>query len=545
MGNLNKATDKRWGLPAGVIVLLLGLVLLGGLSGPTPAYAKAILCGQCHSIPPKSSDNGNVKDTTAKHFYHATSILISPGVYDTTTCARCHTVPPSSAPTATHNNRVAGVNITSIVAPGLRYNRSTKSCTNACHKNQNDATWTSASQLSCNSCHFRSGAPGSYTMSGLHRRAFGTASSFGHFSSVIKVNSGATATCVNCHPNNDSDIHATHAVASNFQDRANMTEAFQNVTVIGVGYTKGATPGTGTCTNACHNNSSDTFTNYSVHIAPGVVRNIGPYQAPKWSDTDLQCNSCHSIPPSQSGTFTGASSLYADDHHQAHILKYKLNSSNFPNADRNIYCSDCHKLPNLNSPRGFRSHSTLGAGGSGVISLPVKSQNAKVVFSRDNGIGRDGINPANFSASSASCSNIYCHSAISPTATVSWSGQACNSCHGTKDGVETGSGAPGYADWTSNFRTFEDYTGGGGAHYMHVEKLGYSCRTCHYRGGVDNPANHHVLTTAVLRQNVTVNVDPKWWFKNNSSVYDKKARTCSNVRCHYGTSKNWDCSPAH
>ena len=545
MGNLNRATDKRWGLPAGLIVLLLGLVLSGGLSGPTPAYAKAILCGQCHSIPPKSSDNGNVKDTTGLHFAHATSVYVSPGVYNTQgTCARCHTVPPSSAPTATHNNRILGVNITSFsgVAPGLKYNRSTRNCTNACHKNQNDAFWTYTSHLTCSSCHPRNMQTGSITLSGLH---MDPAHTYKHFSSIIKVgNNAQTVTCTYCHPDNSTDTNLTHAKAGNFQDRANMTEAFQNVTVIGVGYTKGSTAGTGTCTNACHNNASDPFGNYSVEFAPGVAKKIAPYQNPKWSDTDLQCNSCHST-PSQSATFTGASSLYANEHHQAHMFKYKLNSTNFPNADRNIYCSDCHKLPSMTATRGFRNHSTYGQGGSGIISLPVKSQNARIYLLRRGNLGRDGINPASFASASASCSNVYCHSAISPTATAVWGGQACNSCHGTSNGVEVGSGAPGYADWTSNFRTFEDYTGGGGAHYMHVQKLGYSCRTCHYRGGIDNPANHHKLTTAVLRQNVTVNVEPKWWFKNNSSVYNKTTRTCSNVRCHYGTSKNWDCSPAH
>ncbi len=567
MGNLNRATDKRWGLPAGLIALLLGLVLFGGLSGPTPAYAKAILCGQCHSIPPQSSDNGNIKDTTARHFEHVTSVGTSPN-YNTTSCGRCHTVPPTAAPTATHINtlnRTVNINSSDGAAPGLSYNRATKNCTNACHSNRNDAFWTYTSHLTCNSCHYRSGLPGNYTQMlefGLHRRAFGTVSSFGHFSSIINVGDNTqTVTCNNCHPDNSADVNLTHAKASTFQGRADMnpTDVFQNVTVIDVGYTKGYSHDSGTCTSACHNNSANPvgFANMTVYYKPGDKIVFGGYSAPKWSDTTLRCNACHSVPSQQAtfsnttsgvfGTYTTAASKNADAHHLAHMFVYKLNSTNFPNQDRNIYCSDCHKLPNVTAVRGFKNHSTYGQNGSGLISLPVKSQNARVVFRRNSGIGRDGINPASFTGTVASCTNIYCHSAISPTAKAQWSGQACNSCHGTKNGVEAGSGAPGYRDWTtpSTYSAFEDYTGGGGAHYMHVEKLGYSCRTCHYRGGVDNPANHHKTTTVVLRQNVTVNVEPKWWFKNNSSVYNKANRTCSNVRCHYGTSKNWDCSPAH
>ena len=542
-----RSGNKRWGLPLGMLAIILGL-LVWGTASPTESFAATIVCGQCHSIPPQDSDNGGCKQVSKSHPAHAVS---------QSDCSRCHPVPTGSGlPSATHDNNI--VNITSVVSPGLSYSTVNGTCTNACHRNEPNPVW-GGSPTDCNLCHFRKGAVGGYTMSGLH---VDPARAFKHYSSAIKVvDNTQTVTCVNCHPNNDNDTvaprqHIKESTLTAFPARANMSTAFQNVTVIGIGYTKGATQGTGTCAAACHSNSADTFGNYSVNFKPGVAKKIGAYQAPKWSDSDLSCNSCHSA-PSQSATFssetsgtygasTTSASTNADNHHQAHMFKYKLSATNFPNADRNIYCSDCHKLPDMTSTRGFKDHSTTGQGGSGVISLPVKSQNARVyLLGRNSGIGRDGVTPPGFSATAASCSNIYCHTAISPTAKAQWSGQACNSCHGVKDGVETGTGAPGYINWTSNFITFEDYTGGGGAHYTHVNELGYSCRTCHYRGGPDNPANHHKYGSTVLRPNVLVNVEPKWWFKNNSSVYDKTTRTCSNVRCHYGTSKNWDCSPAH
>jgi hypothetical protein len=133
-----------------------------------------------------------------------------------------------------------------------------------------------------------------------------------------------------------------------------------------------------------------------------------------------------------------------------------------------------------------------------------------------------------------------------------WTEEACDACHGKKDGVDPGSGAPGYINWTSNYRTFEDYSGGGGAHYTHVMKRGYPCRTCHYDGGGDgNPANHHknqsvpVGDRVVDRANVNVGVSPQYWFNNRTSLYDKSTRTCSDVKCHYGVSQNWDCTPLH
>jgi hypothetical protein len=132
-----------------------------------------------------------------------------------------------------------------------------------------------------------------------------------------------------------------------------------------------------------------------------------------------------------------------------------------------------------------------------------------------------------------------------------WTEEACNSCHGAKDGVNVGSGAPGYRDFSSitvsQYRTFEDYSGGGGAHYTHVTKRGYACHTCHYDGGGDgNAANHHnVSQRTVYRANVNVGVHPNYWFNNKTSYYDKTTRSCNNVRCHYGSSQNWDCAPVH
>jgi len=543
MGYTSESKNRRWGLPVGLLALILMMVLIGTATAPTPAMAAAISCGGCHSTPPKDSDSGGCKQTTKSHPAHSNGA-------DLTTCDRCHPTTSSSVPTAKHNNNI--VNITSVVSPGLSYSSLSGTCTNACHKNEPNPTW-GGSGADCNLCHFRSGAVGSYTMSGLHAAPGRT---YMHFSSAIKVTDNTkTITCVNCHPAvpfaNNTTSPRPHIrlpnTAANFKARADMSQAHAYVSVTGIGYVKGATPALGTCALSCHNNSGDTFGNYTIYFKPGQTKRFGVYQTAAWGDTDLKCNECHST-PSQSATFGGSSTTNANKRHKAHMFNYKLNPWNFSGQDRNIYCDDCHRTPDINATRGFEHHSTIGQGGSGVISLPVKSQNARVYLGwRNNNVGRDGINPPNFDKSTATCSNIYCHTIMT---SAQWTEQSCNSCHGTKDGINVGSGAPGYRDFTSislaQYRTFEDYSGGGGAHYTHVTKRGYACHTCHYDGGGDgNAANHHNNSLTVSRANVNVGVEPKWWFNNMTSKYDKVTRSCSDVACHFGASQNWDCTPLH
>jgi len=530
MGDNVKRHNGRLGL-AGMLALVLGLVLFGGLGMSGPAHAAAISCGDCHSIPPQDSDNSCPTQTSKSHPAHAS------GQPD---CIRCHESVAGTAPTATHNN--AFVEITSVVAPGLSY--AGGSCTNACHKNK-PSSW--GGSLDCNSCHFRSGAVGGYQPSGLHVDANRL---WKHYSSPIKVFDTETISCRHCHPDNNADTATprAHISASTFEARGNMSQAFTNVTVTGIGYVKGATPGTGSCAASCHYNADDTFGNYTIYFKPGQQRYFGPYHSESWDATDLHCNECHST-PSQEATFgsrTSFESKNANKRHENHMFRYKLNPFNYMNEDRNIYCDDCHRTPDIFAERGFRHHSTIGAGGSGVISLPVRSQNARVYLGwRNNGIGRDGQTAPSWDSPTVSCNNVYCHTIME---SGKWTDEGCDGCHGTLDGVDVGSGAPGYRNWTTpaTYPAFEDYPGGGGAHYSHVMKRGFPCKTCHYDGGGDgNPANHATGGRTVLRANINVGVMPTYWFNNQTSFYDPVTRSCNNVKCHYGSSQNWDCAPLH
>jgi len=521
------------GIRNAAVSVLLTLLLVFAVFGMSPgvAHSATIACGDCHSIPPSDSDNSCPKAVAQSHSAHA-SVEAD--------CVRCHIPSGGTAPTATHNDGF--VEITSALAPGLGINLGV--CSNACHKNK-DATW--GGTLDCNSCHYRSGDPGAYTMSGLHVSAGHT---WKHFSSPIKVNYGQTITCANCHPDNDADTTTprTHITSTAIDARANMSEAHTNVTVTGIGYTKGATPADGTCTGSCHYNGADSFGNYTIYFKPGQKRYFGPYAQSSWGDTDLKCNECHSTPSEQAvfGDPTSAASQNANKRHEAHMFRYKLNPYNFMSEDRNIYCDDCHRTPDINATRGFEHHSTLGVGGSGVISLPIQSDAARVYLKfRNGGVGRDGINPPTYDYPTTTCDNVYCHTIM---VSGDWTAEACDSCHGQNDGVDVGSGAPGYRNWTTpaTYSAFEDYSGGGGAHYSHVMKRGYPCRTCHYDGGGDgNPANHMQGGRTVLRANVNVGVEPTYWFNNQTSYYDPVTRSCNNVRCHYGASQNWDCEPLH
>ncbi len=547
MGYTSQPNNRRWGLPVGLLALILMMVLIGTAMAPTPAMALTINCGECHSNPPRDSDSegGCVRQTTKSHPDHASS--------DVTTCDRCH--PSVSGLASKHQN-----GFTNVSASGLVYNQGNSTCTKACHKNQT-ATW-GGSGANCNICHFRSGAFGSYTMSGLHATPGRT---YMHFSSAIKVvDNTKTITCNNCHPavpfaNNTTGPRAHIATpTTQFKARADMSLAHTYVSVTGIGYSKKSTAAAGTCALSCHNNAGDPFGNYTIYFKPGQKKRFGAYQTASWGDNDLKCNECHST-PSQEATFksitsavfgsaTSAASRNANLRHQKHLFSYKLNPWNYQSEDRNIYCDDCHRTPDINATRGFLHHSTIGQGNSGVISLPVKSQNTRVYFGlRNNGKNKAGIT-STFDMNKGTCSNIYCHTLMT---SGNWTEEACNSCHGTNDGVNVGSGAPGYRDFSSisvsQYRTFEDYSGGGGAHYTHVTKRGYACHTCHYDGGGDgNAANHHNLSQrTVYRDNVNVGVHPNYWFNNMTSKYDKVTRSCNNVRCHYGSSQNWDCAPVH
>jgi len=580
MGLIHKTGGNKISVPA-LLALILGLMLYGGMSGP--AWAAPIGCGQCHSLPPATSDSGCV--LTSNHGAHSATDSVFPNLTGAmSVCLRCHPVPVNSLPTAVHDNGIT--NITSLSGLGMRYSyntaASTGTCTKACHKNEGTATWSasgSAGTLDCNACHFRSGAPGGYTMSGQHGVAQYAPGSFGHYSSLIKVmNNTQTVTCSNCHNVYPSDNLAprTHINSSDtFRQRADISNAhyvmatFRKVT--GVGYTPGAAAAQSTCTASCHNSyknyssSSSVFRVNAVLFSPTISKTFGAYSSSAWGKTDLRCNECHSV-PSQSSTYGGSSSINANNHHKAHLFTYKLSANN-PNitGDKNIYCTDCHRFPNPMGTQVFKGHSTVGQGGSGMISLPVNSTNVKMNLTyKNNNIGQNGVNPAKFSLHTTTinnvlqppttCSNVYCHTALYA---ATWTDQACNSCHGTQNDVLTGSGAPGYSNTTSVYTTpyttgpggTQDYNGaggigGGGAHYMHVAVRGYSCNTCHSRGGKDgNPANHNKGNGTVLRTNVNVNVNPQWWFKNSSSVYNTTTETCSNVKCHYGTSKQWACYP--
>jgi predicted CxxxxCH...CXXCH cytochrome family protein len=56
-------------------------------------------------------------------------------------------------------------------------------------------------------------------------------------------------------------------------------------------------------------------------------------------------------------------------------------------------------------------------------------------------VGRNGTSEPTYDRPSSTCSNIYCHTIMT---TAQWTEESCNSCHGVKDGVNIGSGAPGY-----------------------------------------------------------------------------------------------------
>jgi hypothetical protein len=137
------------------------------------------------------------------------------------------------------------------------------------------------------------------------------------------------------------------------------------------------------------------------------------------------------------------------------------------------------------------------------------------------------------------------------------SGGACDSCHGypplPKGLTGLTFGAPG------NFANgrFEDYSGGGGAHFVpaHVKASAVAsegwinCAMCHNGGSLASTPNHLMFTPVKANiANVTVKVDQKYRFTDGVMITytgakltttNNKTGTCTNVECHFQPSRRW------
>jgi hypothetical protein len=113
---------------------------------------------------------------------------------------------------------------------------------------------------------------------------------------------------------------------------------------------------------------------------------------------------------------------------------------------------------------------------------------------------------------------------------------ACNACHGYP---------PEAAD------NKQDNVGAIGAHDLHVNTLSLGCIDCHNHNGSGAQHNESAVlggySSILTPANVDIDLTQAPGYKGASPSYNgtvggwSTSKTCSDIGCHYGESKDWDC----
>jgi len=130
-------------------------------------------------------------------------------------------------------------------------------------------------------------------------------------------------------------------------------------------------------------------------------------------------------------------------------------------------------------------------------------------------------------------------------------GGVCTSCHGHDKGF-AGAGCNachGYPPSATDQKA--DNVGAVGAHDLHVGTLNLGCAECHNHNGSGAQHNESGVlggySSLLPPANIDVDLTQAPGFKGASPTYGGTPgswatnKTCSNVGCHYGESKDWDC----
>ncbi|MBN2009530.1 CxxxxCH/CxxCH domain-containing protein [candidate division KSB1 bacterium] len=471
-------------------------------------WANAMDCSECHLKPADASAPGHIdgsrpaditwgdlakndgqspawNGTVCNNVYcHGTSLdggaNTAPSWTDTTpiACNSCHGSPPASGAHTIHldrydlecnvchngyekdtsvnlTNHINGtVDVTLTAALGGTYGNGV--CANVfCHGGGDSPAWTTQASYRCTSCHGGidndTGAPPA-DLRGNTTKLQGAVGA--HTTHVENPRWGQPVDCDECHvvPNAVSD--ADHIGI----------DAQAEVTFGALARRTGLSPswdGTSCSDVYCHGGSLDHGTNTS----------------PAWLEQQrLDCNACHSLPPS-----SGA--------HEEHV------------EGLNIDCDICHD--------GYEKNDTVDA------TTHINGVNEVVLSSAVGGSYADG-----------KCANVSCHgSKETPRWYDSGAALSCIGCHG---GTDNTTGAPpidlsGNTDRSSR---------GVGAHTLHVQNLEYmnsvDCNQCHIKPtAITDPGHIDFTPMAEMNFGTLASADglsPAW-----------NGTTCTSVYCHGGS----------
>ncbi len=354
------------------------------------------------------------------------------------------------------------------------------------------------------------------------------------------------------------------------------------------------------CTSYCHGASLPGGTNTVVAwdgapLSCNACHGMPPNDADHAGVGPTQCDGCHTDTAGPGGTIRDPSlhvngivemSASCDACHgqngspappkdlSGNISSNKVgaHSAHLSAADgADVPCNTCHRVPVKYSDPGH---------------VDDADNTAEITFG-----GIAGTSPT-YSFSLLTCTNTYCHGATLPggKSVVTWnapvgSESTCTSCHGMPpndaahqgvaadscadchdlvagsgqtilpsgralhiDGtVQVSGGACGSCHATPPDKGNEDYSGGGGAHAVHVNQANIECSVCHGNNGSGPQHNQGNDTVAAANVDIVFSSSvsfPAGTTMNNgsSASYDRGTKTCR-VGCHNPRSGNPPESP--
>ena len=532
-----------------------GIQGAGNITVATPVWGDTTTCNSCHAAVP----------TTNGHAIHAAA----PYSYG---CQICHanTVTNNTTINITtgyllHTNKTINIDFSGFAGTGT----GVAACaTTYCHNGTTvTPDWKDATTVTCGSCHKADNTTLTtkahpthlnsavlYGPSGLQGLAGGSAAvscrvchsiyPASHSNGTVDVTltscnpchvgtlttaiwAAGRVTCESCH---------TGATRSQIQGVIAPDESLSS--------TKGHTaptnslgqPMTGlpTC-NSCHNNAS-------AHISGVLGDNVRLTLA----NTNAQCASCHN---------SGKT-----------ITPFRNMSTHFTTkgGPQDMLCKTCHNphgTTNLSMIRTQIKGSWTNATAvtitytdsiNGFINTTTNRGLCQVCHTKTNHY-RAGV--ADTGHHTSGC--LGCHGHNAAGGAFKPSGGSCDSCHGYPPLPKNLNGLTfGTAGNFLNGR-FEDYSGGGGAHFVpdHIKPAAVAsegwlnCAKCH-NGGNQTSFPNHVTSTPVKTNiaNVTVKVDQQYRFNDGVMITytgakltntNNKTGTCSNVECHFQPSRRW------
>lgn len=546
----------------------------GNVTVATPAWGTPTNCGSCHASPMVS--NGHLVHTSTPYNYG---------------CELCHASTVSNSSTiknlSLHTNKVVEVAFGGIAGSGSTM----ASCaTTYCHTGSTVApNWYeivggSSPTVLCGSCHkadnatlatyahpvhlnsasvaygptYLQGLPGGSTATSckvchttypathvnkitdvnLATCSAGVAGNNCHGNTVLTVANWKTArsaiTCVGCHTGPKLSVIPTGATT--YVTAPDETLSATKGHTASTNSLGGATTGAPVCTT-CHDATT-------AHIS-GVIGDAVRLPASQPND-NTQCATCHKVAGKTIAAFQNMST---------HVTT--------KGGAQNMLCKLCHNphgTTNLSMIRtqmkGTWANATTYTitytdATNGFVNTVTNRGLCQVCHSKT-GHYRAGVAETNHPTSG--CLGCHKHNAVGGAFKPL---NTCDSCHGYPPLPKNVAGLTFGTSGNFVNGRFEDYSGGGGAHFVpaHIKATAVAsegwlnCAMCH-NGGILSPTPNHQMITPVKANiaNVSVKVDQKYKFNGSVlvtytgarlSTVNSKTGTCTNIECHFQPSRRW------